>query len=701
MADPIVPNVVVSMPAQNFTLARSFKAAANGKIYIGQIDTDPTIPENQIQVYVQNEDDSLVPIAQPIVINAGGYPVYSGQISKFVTVEGHSMAVYDAYNVQQFYFPNVLKYDPDQLRRALAQPDGAKLVGYRDGTVYSALDSMKDQLAQLGESEGSKLVGYRDTTVYNALDRLYRAASGVVISPQYQPVQGSPSVKLTGGIYSFNGITVLGTEQTVLTTGSSICVVIKSDGVYEARDRYPFDGSVLVAHCKNGTIVEIIGNSNKSAFGIQGTAGAIPWMPGEIRRVGERIPIFVGLNTDGSLSYKTDYDVAVKKATTGVTYYVDRVNGSDTTGDGTQANPFQRIKFAIEKTPLARTIMIRATGEYTRDFTWNVSIVDRDLDFIGYDGRPVLSNVYPNPAWVAVPGSAGVYSFTAGLVLTVADYKNLDVYGHAQVLTAVNSVAACAAQPGSRYTASGTTYIHLFDSRTPDADARLILEMTNGRVQDNSKIYIENLEFRDSFRGFQAEVRDANKNCYVYAKNCIFGLTATVNSYNSLGANSIMQNCVAQYGMQDAFNYHSDTLGLGKKPWFIEINCIGRWSGFDLLPNNNGSTAHDGTVGVRVNGEYYGTYGRVVHDVHDGTVTANFGCYAHDSSRSDFIGGACFTAGQGSDTTGKAKVYLFGCGHSGPNASITRDGLSEVWIFDTPIGANAQYTIGNPYTFIQ
>lgn len=118
MAD-IIPNVVVSMPSQLFTLARSFKAAANGKIYIGKIDTDPTIPSNQIQVYIQNEDGSTVPVAQPILINAGGYPVYLGQISKFVTVEGHSMAIYDAYMVQQFYFPNVLKYDPDQFKQIM------------------------------------------------------------------------------------------------------------------------------------------------------------------------------------------------------------------------------------------------------------------------------------------------------------------------------------------------------------------------------------------------------------------------------------------------------------------------------------------------------------------------------------------------------------------------------------------------------
>ncbi len=110
----ITANVIVSMPSQLFTMARSFKAVANGKIYIGKIDTDPVNPENQIQVYVENEDGSHVPVSQPIIINAAGYPVYNGQIAKFVTVQGHSMAVYDAYGAQQFYFPNVLKYDPDQ-----------------------------------------------------------------------------------------------------------------------------------------------------------------------------------------------------------------------------------------------------------------------------------------------------------------------------------------------------------------------------------------------------------------------------------------------------------------------------------------------------------------------------------------------------------------------------------------------------------
>lgn len=136
----ITANVIVSMPSQLFTMARSFKAVANGKIYIGKIDTDPVNPENQIQVYVENEDGSHVPVSQPIIINAAGYPVYNGQIAKFVTVQGHSMAVYDAYGTQQFYFPNVLKYDPDQALPAfinkLAAVDGES---YIVGATYEQI----------------------------------------------------------------------------------------------------------------------------------------------------------------------------------------------------------------------------------------------------------------------------------------------------------------------------------------------------------------------------------------------------------------------------------------------------------------------------------------------------------------------------------------------------------------------------------
>lgn len=146
----ITANAVVSMPSQLFTMPRSFKAVSNGKIYIGQIDTDPVNPANQIQVYLENENGNHVPVSQPLIINAGGFPVYNGQIAKFVTVQGHSMAVYDAYGALQFYFPNVLKYDPDQLKQLLESNEGASHIGTTSGkTVQESLNTVQESLNTL------------------------------------------------------------------------------------------------------------------------------------------------------------------------------------------------------------------------------------------------------------------------------------------------------------------------------------------------------------------------------------------------------------------------------------------------------------------------------------------------------------------------------------------------------------------------
>ncbi len=206
----ITANVIVSMPSQLFTMARSFKAVANGKIYIGKIDTDPVNPENQIQVYVENEDGSHVPVSQPIIINAAGYPVYNGQIAKFVTVQGHSMAVYDAYGAQQFYFPNVLKYDPDQLESRLSETNStvmisgvtaSKIASNVIATEYLESPNVYDVFVTYGQSNSAgEAILSGDTSGFPAAlpkSLMYDFSDGA-IKPIIQNVVSSSGVASSG-----------------------------------------------------------------------------------------------------------------------------------------------------------------------------------------------------------------------------------------------------------------------------------------------------------------------------------------------------------------------------------------------------------------------------------------------------------------------------------------------------------------------
>ncbi|HDL3618115.1 phage head-binding domain-containing protein [Escherichia coli] len=247
----ITANLVVGMPSQLFTLARSFKANANGKIYLGLPDTDPTIPANQIPVYIESETGDLIPTAQPIVINAGGYPVYNGQISKFVTVQNYSMAVYDAYGSQQFYFPDIAKYDPDQLRQQLEGSNGAGLVGF-DKSVDYADDTVGGTL---------KNVIFVNPDMYTTLqDAIDYAAS--LTGPEHSPstAAGHPDwiqpntvckvVRLNGKKYPIN---------TTLHIYGDVSIDAGFGGVY-LTDDFVADSSGYAVNCDKGTGTQYTGN---------------------------------------------------------------------------------------------------------------------------------------------------------------------------------------------------------------------------------------------------------------------------------------------------------------------------------------------------------------------------------------------------------------------------------------------------------
>ncbi|WP_074168182.1 phage tailspike protein [Candidatus Arsenophonus triatominarum] len=75
----IMPNVVVSMPSQLFTLRRKFAAASNGKVYIGKIDRDPPSQRTRFRYILRMKTDHMS-LCTTYYHQSSGYPVYNGQL---------------------------------------------------------------------------------------------------------------------------------------------------------------------------------------------------------------------------------------------------------------------------------------------------------------------------------------------------------------------------------------------------------------------------------------------------------------------------------------------------------------------------------------------------------------------------------------------------------------------------------------------
>lgn len=133
-----MPDILVTSPFQPFTLPTQFKAVFNGYIYCGTVDAvDPSV--SQVQVYLVNESGDKVPVAQPLRTNAGGFLVYNGQPSKFVTNSNHSLLVRDSLGAQVWYEPDMAVVDPktaiDFIFDELAGDHGANLVNWTPNTI--------------------------------------------------------------------------------------------------------------------------------------------------------------------------------------------------------------------------------------------------------------------------------------------------------------------------------------------------------------------------------------------------------------------------------------------------------------------------------------------------------------------------------------------------------------------------------------
>tara|TARA_R100001244_G_scaffold104684_3_gene77660 strand:- start:2373 stop:4424 length:2052 start_codon:yes stop_codon:yes gene_type:complete len=84
----------------------------NGQIYVGEPDLDPQVVANQKQLNIIKSDGTVIAVAQPFLLSAGGVPVYNGNTVRLDVDGNYSIKILDKLGAQAYYIENVFEGEP-------------------------------------------------------------------------------------------------------------------------------------------------------------------------------------------------------------------------------------------------------------------------------------------------------------------------------------------------------------------------------------------------------------------------------------------------------------------------------------------------------------------------------------------------------------------------------------------------------------
>jgi hypothetical protein len=337
---------------------------------------------------------------------------------------------------------------------------------------------------------------------------------------------------------------------------------------------------------------------------------------------GPDINIYKNIN-----GYYTDLDIQDYKIVVenGVDVYVDKTLGDDSTGDGTELNPYASITKALTVIDV-ETIFINE-GWYTiSEGFQNNQFTDLNVNFIGV-GDVYLTAFIDNQNYTFNLVTSRDYTYQYVVyapenIMEVYDRSQLDFYGGYLQYQEVESINAVDLTPGSFYVDDTSIYVHTFDDRVPDDD--ILIDKT-GVVGyfTNSSVYMENIKLYGGFAPFKA----LESNIYL---NDIEIKYSQNNGLDIDDTNIISYKVETAHNHLDGFNYAN--LNATTSPWMMEIDVQSYANGLTNSETNwnNASSMHQNYVGIRLNGEYSYSKGVNVHDI-ESAQSVNYGSVAHNS----------------------------------------------------------------------
>lgn len=410
-------------------------------------------------------------------------------------------------------------------------------------------------------------------------------------------------------------------------------------------------------------------------------------------------------SVDGKIYHNIDIDF--KNKTYDEVLYFDTNNGNDTTGNGTQSQPYKTLSkcFFIVESSSNITFKIVGKGKLFRDESYNEGTVNwiptftnKTIYLVGNNdnGNLVISNAQSttrvggynqvnNPiVWVK---HNKIWKTSRAKTTNVVDLKNKDFYGFGIPLENVNTLAECESKLNTYYIEEPNIYVNTKESRQPDDDLLVCPYTPLFYVKlVNSKLIIENVDFYGGVNMGHDGVCyiEGDINSTIIAINCKAsggnltkktGSTEYNNATNSfafknLGV-SMMFNCGVGYTRRDGFNYHYANISNSdiRKCLAFEYDCYGHNTGYnDTNTNNQYSTMHEGASCLRVNCVGHDTGGTGCEDIND-CYSILIDCHMSNSKVKD---GSSYGAGyRFNGTNGSGKAILISCSNNDNIFDIT------------------------------
>lgn len=337
---------------------------------------------------------------------------------------------------------------------------------------------------------------------------------------------------------------------------------------------------------------------------------------------GSNFYIDIASVTDIGGAYVPSFDIdyvwkAQHQNITSTTYFVNYATGSSSATGLNSGNALKYPSDAMKKAKSGDMIVIMG-GYYPRNqlgFDQNKSVHIRGGVFCNADNNRSLT-------WTLVEGS--MYKTTRSQAYAV--WQAINGGSEFSELTLTPTLELCKSTNSSYFIDGDTVYVNTPDgySGAPGYDILVTLNAVGATI--NTNVWCEGTVF---IFGGQAACLNRSSTDPALFSDCTFKY-AKQNGFMSYGGKSYLLNCESYNNGRDGFSYKKLNSAIS---YGFEVSCTAHHNGDDeSTGSDNGSTAHEGSIVTRINGQYYENKGPNIADVNPGTMSYNLNCACSNST---------------------------------------------------------------------